>query len=40
MKTLIALTILALSLSIGIAASFDAASAKTWQDEAFEPKGD
>ena len=40
MKTLIALTILALGLSFGIAASVNLASAKTWQEEAFEPKGD
>ena len=40
MKTLIAMTIIALGLSIGIATSFNAAGAKTWQEEAFEPKGD
>ena len=38
MKNLIALAILALGLSAGFVASTSAASAKTWQEEAFSPK--
>jgi len=39
MKTLIALSILALGLSAGIATSVTPASAKTVAEQAFEPKG-
>jgi len=39
MKNLIALTILALGLSAGIVGSIAPASAKSWQQEAFTPKG-
>ena len=39
MKTLFALTILALSLATGMAASSTTAVAKSWQEEAFTPKG-
>ena len=38
MKNLIALTLLALSLTTGTIASVNTASAATWQEETFSPK--
>ena len=39
MKNLIALAILALGLTVGTIASVNTASAASWQQNAFEPKG-
>jgi len=39
MKNLIALAIIALGLSAGLVSSINTASAKSWQEETFEPKG-
>jgi len=39
MKNLLALAIIALGLSVGFVGSINGASAKTWQEDAFEPKG-
>lgn len=39
MKSLIALAILALGLSAGLVASVNSASAKTFAETVFEPKG-
>ena len=39
MKNLIALAILALSLSAGMVASVNTADAKSFRDTVFEPKG-
>ena len=39
MKTLFTIAILALGLAISTVASVNTASAKSWQDEAFTPKG-